>query len=288
MVGTQGGVVTPTRLENLTRLDICVGVPLDTPAEFETHILSILNLPKLVSLSLSYNNEEYNDFVSVKPKWSQTAFATMISQSLCSLQSLFLRISISTSEMLEVLRLTPKLTSFTIEATYRGGRHLDPAQVLQNLSSTTVGLDHLTHLLSFQNPVLTITNDFLRLICDMLDTRTRTISTGNRISSSSGRSSSSSNSQRGEKVDGGDEDSISSELEFFRLKTAFKDFGDELPLMARFEALASLPGKDFALLCKERRRIYYDTESEGDAEEGREDSDAGGSDQFIDDGTPEN
>ncbi|KAF5364418.1 hypothetical protein D9758_010684 [Tetrapyrgos nigripes] len=167
-------------------------------------------------------------------QWSQDAFATMAQASRVRLDSPFALqtlsitdISISTNDLVKLLKMTPELTHLTIGAgnERRGEKVPDPSKILRSIQKT-LPLRQLVHLsMTFMDH--TIDNDLIGAICHMLESRT-----------TEQKTSKTKNLQLNGRRD----------LEHFTFKSYFKDPERLLTSMSRFEAIASLPGKKFKLI----------------------------------------
>ncbi|THU86027.1 hypothetical protein K435DRAFT_373591 [Dendrothele bispora CBS 962.96] len=73
------GLVNPVivRVERLSHLDICIGVPDDEPPVFELDIFAFLEAPRLVSLDISKHLYDYME-APVMLQWSSTVFRQML------------------------------------------------------------------------------------------------------------------------------------------------------------------------------------------------------------------
>ncbi|KAF5341395.1 hypothetical protein D9758_012259 [Tetrapyrgos nigripes] len=154
-------------LNNLSHLDLGIGRPrsvrrLDT---FHLRIFSFLRVPRLESLSLSLHEQEYKEYlVPTVVQWSQAAFQTMLSSSSFSLRSLsFSGISISTNDLLKVLRGTPDLESLSFDygRAIRDGQTIpDPRNLVKICHPTRLELQSLAHL-SLSYPDYDLDDDLL-------------------------------------------------------------------------------------------------------------------------------
>ncbi|THU75341.1 hypothetical protein K435DRAFT_881031 [Dendrothele bispora CBS 962.96] len=119
------------RMERLSHLDICFGVPNHKPPFFKPNIFAFLDAPRLVSLDLSKHSYEYIDALTTL-QWSGTAFKKMLDQSAFSLQSLSINeIAISNNQILEVLYAMPKLSHITVTGQ---DRTYDPSALFRALT----------------------------------------------------------------------------------------------------------------------------------------------------------
>ncbi|THU94125.1 hypothetical protein K435DRAFT_967008 [Dendrothele bispora CBS 962.96] len=227
------------RMERLSHLDICIGVPDHEPPLFKPNIFAFLDAPRLVSLDISKHSYEYIDALTTL-QWSRTAFKKMLDQSAFSLQSLSINeIAISNNQILEVLYAMPKLSHITVTGQ---NRTYDPSALFRALTfnpASGLRLTHLEHIL-ISTPELEIDNDILSLICDMLESRGRPL-----ITESTAQFFSSTNQKLTESRN---KDTFPCPLAYFKLVGSHKGRPETLTCMSRFQYLAGLPGRNYSFV----------------------------------------